>query len=383
MTEKEVAELLRKYRSGECSPEELAFMERWYADLEQNAPDLTYPHSAEAHEKVWQEALARHALMHPKKNTAYIWAAAATITILLATGILYFNTGRSGHSPQSSEELYAYNKVHDRLPGSSKAVLTLANGEEILLNDSTKGTIAQQSGMIITKNAKGQLTYTIDNHAPAANSTGTDGKSYNTIRTPNGGQYQVYLPDGSLVILNAASSLRYPVTFNSNNRSVELSGEAYFEITQDVRRPFLVVSSTQTVKVLGTHFNISCYPDENIKTTLAEGSILLTGPHLPSKTLKPGQQAIQTASGLQVVTIDADEASAWKDGLFIFRKTPVKTVLRQLCRWYDMETADIALPDITFDGEIPKDQPLSELLNVIAENSHVKFKIAGKKIIRQ
>ncbi|SFM79455.1 FecR family protein [Chitinophaga sp. YR627] len=381
MTEKEVAELLRKYRSGECSPEELAFMERWYADLEQNAPDLEYPHSAEAHERVWQEALARHALVRrPNKHTAHIWAAAVTIAMLMATGIVYFNTIRSGHSRQSTEELYSYNKAHDRQPGSNKAILTLANGEEILLNDSSNGTIAQQSGTIITKNGKGQLTY-ITNYA--ADTAVRADNNYNTVTTPNGGRYQINLPDGSLVILNAASSLRYPVRFGSHNRTVELSGEAYFEISQDVTRPFLVVSSTQTVKVLGTHFNISCYPEETVKTTLAEGSILLTGPRLPSKTLKPGQQAIQTAQGLQVVTIDADEASSWKDGLFVFRKTPVQTVLRQLCRWYDVETADIALPEITFDGEIPSDQPLSELLNVIAENSHVKFKIAGRKIIRQ
>lgn len=383
MTEKEVAELLRKYKSGECSPEELAFMESWYADLEQNAPDLEYPHSATAHERVWQEALAKHALVHPKRNTAYIWAAAVTIAILLAIGIVYFNTIRSGHSPQSTEDLYSYNKAHDRQAGSSKAILTLANGREIFLNDSSNGTIAQQSGMIITKNGKGQLTYITDNYAAPANAAATADNSYNTVTTPNGGQYQINLPDGSLVILNAASSLRYPVKFSSDKREVELSGEAYFEIRQEVSRPFLVVSSTQTVKVLGTHFNISSYPNETIKTTLAEGSILLTGLHLPSKTLKPGQQAIQTAKGLEVVTIDASEASAWKDGLFVFRKTPVQTVLRQLCRWYDMETVDIALPDITFDGEIPRDQPLSELLNVIAENSHVKFKIAGRKIIRQ
>ncbi|MBW8683037.1 FecR family protein [Chitinophaga rhizophila] len=377
MTEKEVAALLKKYAAGQCTPEEEAFMDKWYADLENRLPDQVFDHSPAAHENIWQRALEKSGDRPSNRKPIYLWAAAAAIAMIIAISIWYFHIPRVTPDTGNTQDLYAYNQANDRPAGRHKAVLTLANGKEVILNDSSTNTIKEQHGVTITKNSKGQLVYTISSGSADTRA------AYNTITTPNGGQYEVFLPDGSHVILNAATTLKYPVTFSKRFRQVHLSGEAYFEIRSDASRPFLVISGTQTVKVLGTHFNISCYPHESVTTTLAEGSIQLTNGHLLPKILQPGQQATLTTDNWQVTPVDPSDVISWKDGLFVFRHTPVKSVLQQLCRWYDVEAPDTELPDITFDGEIPRDQPLSELLNVIAENSHVKFKITGRKIIQQ
>lgn len=378
MTEQEVRELLRKYKAGECTAEEQAFMDSWYADLEKHSPDQVYCSPEQGEDQVWQLALAKYQLTKPHRRP-YYWPVAAAVLFVIGAVVWSFKYYRSEVLPVGPADLYTYNKAHDIQAGTNKAILTLADGKVISLDDAVTGQVADQNGVTINKNSKGQLVYTT-----AHSSSGrVNAMAYNTIITPKGGQYDIILPDGSQVFLNAASSLKYPVSFNGAERMVELNGEGYFMVAKNERQPFIVSTADQSVKVLGTHFNITNYPGEATITTLVEGSIQITTPTVLSKRLKPGQQAIRTGQDLQITAVDAQEAVAWKDGLFVFRKTPIQQVLAQLCRWYDMDTEDLLLPDITFDGEIPRDQPLSELLNVIAENSHVKLKIEGRRILKQ
>jgi len=375
MTEQEACELLKKYKDGLCTPEEQAMMDGWYKDLEDKLPDDPYTDSDEAVGRVWQMAVDKH-VPQSSKSTLY-WPVAAAIAVALATSVLYFIYRKPAQQPkQPIVDLYAYNKAHDIGAGSNKAILTLANGENIALDTARLGEVALQGGVSIRKNEKGQLVYTV--------AEGSGPMAYNTISTPNGGTYEVYLPDGSHVYLNAASSLKFPTAFKGRERNVTLTGEAYFEVTRNTEQPFIVSATEQVVKVLGTRFNVASYAGEPVKTTLAEGRIELSSPSFSQKrVLTPGEQATVKDAGFAVAKVSADDAIAWKDGLFVFRSTPLPVVLKQLSRWYDVDADGIEVPNITFDGEISRDQPLSELLFVIQETSHVKLRIEGRRIVKQ
>ncbi|WP_432327294.1 FecR family protein [Mucilaginibacter sp. P25] len=206
-------------------------------------------------------------------------------------------------------------------PGGNKAILTLGDGSTIVLNGAKIGKLARQDNILIKKAADGQISYrdvVVDFH-PSKNII------YNTATTPQGGQYQFILADGTKVWLNASSSIKYPVVFNGNERRVELTGEAYFEVAHNAKKPFKVISNGQTVEVLGTHFNINAYNDEQaVKTTLLEGSVKVSAGKV-SNIIKPGQQARFDHGLIDVMNVDADEVVAWKNGFFflktiIFRK---------------------------------------------------------------
>jgi transmembrane sensor len=261
-------------------------------------------------------------------------------------------------------------------PGSNKAVLTLANGRKIYLDDEGSGLLATEAGANITKTNDGQLTY-------ESNKTGmvTSSDLLNKINIPAGGQYQLVLPDGSKVWLNAKSSLQYPTSFEGKQqRNVELEGEAYFEITHNRRQPFIVKAGDQEIEVLGTHFNVNAYTDEPYKrTTLLEGSVQVsTG----KKTilLRPGEQSQLSATGITVGGVNAEKAVAWKDGKMAFRKTDIRQVLREISRWYDIEIEyEGALPDYTISGEVPRTANLSGILKILSL-SDVHYKQHGRKL---
>ncbi|MEJ2901944.1 FecR domain-containing protein [Pedobacter panaciterrae] len=261
------------------------------------------------------------------------FAAAAIILITLSVGTFYY----SSRLDTKSDKL-----VHDVAPGGNKAVLTLANGKKIVLTDAKNGALPPQSGVTVTKLADGKIVYTLEpgkvaNAAP------------NTIETPRGGQYQVVLPDGSKVFLNAASSLTYPISFVAlRERRVELKGEAYFEVAKDKSHPFIVKTQNQEIKVLGTHFNINSYADEPLtKTTLVEGSVLVKASGI-QQILKPGSQAINGYDGLRIVEANMDEVLAWKNGYFMFDSESIESVMRKISRWYNI--------DVAFKGNVSKDK---------------------------
>jgi len=267
---------------------------------------------------------------------------------------------------------------NDALPGSNKAVLTLANGKTITLDDAQNGTLAQQGSTIVKKAANGQLVYNV-----AALAKTNTAPSINTIATPRGGQYQVILPDGTKVWLNSASSLRFPTRFTGNLRQVEITGEAYFEVTKNAAMPFKVKTNRAEIEVLGTHFNVMAYDDENVmKTTLLEGAVNINSGSFSAK-LKPGQQAQIRSSGKNKVVddIDMEDEIAWKNGIFQFRDAGIDDILRQASRWYDLDIVYKGnTPVREFNGHISRNVKASELLNML-KYAGIELKIEGNKII--
>ena len=267
----------------------------------------------------------------------------------------------------------------DLAPGGNKAVLTLGDGSTIVLDNAKNGTLAQQGNTKVL-NLNGKLTYD-----PANTRNGEI--LYNTISTPRGGQYQIELPDGSQVWLNAVSSLRFPTAFAGKERSVEITGEAYFEVAKNATMPFKVVIASPSangteIEVTGTRFNIMAYNDEaNVKTTLLEGSVKI---NRDSKAvpLKPGQQARLQDTSIKIIDdVDTEEVVAWKNGYFQFTSASLQQVMRQIARWYDVDISYVGkVPERRFGGKISRDNNASEVLKVL-ELSKVKFRIEDKKIV--
>lgn len=266
--------------------------------------------------------------------------------------------------------------VTDVLPGGNKAILTLEDGTVIDLNNVAKGVIKNENGLSINKTSEGEIVYTKTSLA------GIDRTTYNILSTPRGGEYKVQLPDGSWVWLNAASSLKYPTVFNANSRTVELNGEAYFEIAKDKNKPFVVkLSDESKVNVLGTHFNIMSYDSEKTKQiTLLEGSVKITLENHSLK-LEPGQQAkINTGEIGLVPTPDLEEVIGWKEGEFVFHDADIQTIMRQVERWYDVEVKYEGTISQYFNATISRNVPVSRLLQILEKTDKIHFKIENKTI---
>jgi transmembrane sensor len=370
MQSKEDKELLIKYRSGKCSEAEKALVERWYLQFNEHEIDI----KPERIESLGLQILD----LLPDSDTRPIkkinWplrialTAAAVVILLGIWTVIFVKT------PFSKD--YA----NDIDPGSNKAILTLGNGQKIILTDAKNGELIKESGIEVTKTEDGKVIYKTSN-LTAKGSENT----YNLISTPKGGQYQIILPDGTKVWLNAASHLKFPTTFTGLvNRRVELSGEAYFEVSKDKLHPFLVVSNKQTVEVLGTHFNINAYQDEpTVKTTLLEGSVRVSDPDAVA-ILKPNQQSvINSGNTIKVTQIDPEEAVAWKNGKFTFNKESLESIMKKLARWYDVEVIfqNKELGEQIFGGTISRYSKISEVLCVLERTGDVKFKIEGRRVL--
>lgn len=312
-------------------------------------------------------------------RTMGIWSrvlAAAVILMVLTAGLYFYNNESIEESVLSKTQVP---KVQDALPGSNIAILTLADGSKISLDDAVNGEIARQGGMRVRKTADGQIEYDVPSSG-VANATKV---LYNTISTPRGGQYQINLPDGSKVWLNAASSLKYPVTFGDKERKVELNGEAFFDINHDKSKPFRVESRGQLVEVYGTEFNINSYSNEPmITTTLLDGSIrVIQTSSMKASLLTPGQEATHNGSGnLQIGPGDITQAVSWKNGSFVFNDMDLVNILRQLERWYDVDVDYANVPQTRYNGNISRTVKLSKVLKMLEVTGHVKFKIEGKEV---
>ena len=265
-------------------------------------------------------------------------------------------------------------------PAGNKAILTLADGRRIVLDSAANGNLAVQGNSQVVKLAGGQVVY-----RDGAGEKGAGGSlAYNIMTTPRGGYYQVVLPDGSKVWLDAASSLRYPTAFTGTERLVELTGEAYFEIAPNMNQPFLVSSNGVTVQVLGTEFNMMAYSDEDaIRTTLVKGSVRVVCGN-GHEQIRPGQQASWMRSGgaLQLSTPDMAGVLAWKLGQFRFQGLPISAIMRQVARWYDVDVEFRgAQPATEFNGVISRKKEVAELLAVLQETEDVHFTLQGRRII--
>lgn len=324
-------------------------------------------------DKLDTDTSSSKAVIRPIFFKRYRWIAAAAIFLIVATSIVL-----SINNKQKS--VYTKNTItkpqQDRLPGGDKAVLTLSDGRTILLDSAGNGVLAQQGSTSIIKKNDGQLEYNTSNGK-------SDEIAYNTLQTPMGGQYKLTLPDGSKVWLNAASSLKYPVVFIGNERKVEITGEAYFEIAKDESKPFKVLLNNMEIQVLGTHFNVNGYADEEmIKTTLLEGKVKVLASD-QTKYLLPGQQAQLKSSGNIAVTneVNLEETVAWKDGNFQFENSDIKAVMRQLARWYDVDVSYKGNINKHFIGSISRNVKLSQVLSMLQQTGEIKFKIEGKNLI--
>jgi ferric-dicitrate binding protein FerR (iron transport regulator) len=314
----------------------------------------------------------------PRVIRYYRWrtavAAAAVLIVIAVTYFIRYNTTDKHHLQAKAATM----QVSDINPGGNKALLTLSDGSAVMLDSAKSGVVSTQGNATVMKLNDGELTYNTKG--------GTKEVLYNTVSTPKGGQYQLTLSDGSKVWMNAASSIRFPVVFSANERRVELTGEAYFEIAKDATRPFRInVAGKQEVEVLGTHFNVNAYYDESeIRTTLLEGKIKVSG-LLKTVILAPGQQAKLESNGNPIViaNVDLEEVIAWKAGNFYFDRADLKTILRQFSRWYDVEVVyETEVINRYFFAIINRNSKLSEVLKALQANG-VKFRIEGRKLIVQ
>lgn len=313
------------------------------------------------------------------KNWKKLMAVAALLIMISAVGMYFVNV----KNPFGSNEQIAIADKTSIIPGGNKAVLTLGNGTIINLEDLKNGKVAEEGDVTVTKNQSGQLTYVFNEVA-----AGKDVKNrlFNTLTTPKGGQYQVNLPDGSRVWLNAASSLKFPSTFSGlSQRKVEMSGEAYFEIAKNKKIPFVVVSDKQEVEVLGTHFNVNAYADEtNTRTVLMEGAVKIRD--LSGKShvfLKPGEEAVLNVGDIRVQPADFDKAIDWKSGKFIFKNESLESIMRKVARWYDVEViySGSVPKQETFSGTVSRFDDVEKVLRRLELTGEVNFKINGRKII--
>ncbi|AOC95897.1 fec operon regulator FecR [Flavobacterium anhuiense] len=377
MNETEFLELLKKYQNGTLSHEDKDRLDAWYLHKASNSRrQLSEYELADSYEH-----LKSRLPLAQKTKVINIWprvAAAASIIVLLGAGIFYFVKSETA---AKQENIQIVEKAKEIAPGGNRGILTLSNGKQIILSDiSSKDIIAKedQDEVTIKMDANGVITYVIN---PDADTSKENGNSFNTLSTPTGGQYNIVLADGTKVFLNAVSSIKYPTQFNRDQRVVELEGEAYFEVAKDKSKPFIVKSDKQTIEVLGTHFNVHAYNNEAaVKTTLLEGSVAVSSKNQKA-ILKPGQQSnISDNAKIAIREVDTEAAIAWKNGRFKFDNADLKSVMKQLERWYGIKVeyrGDVS--DVRFTGGTFRNKNLSEVLKVL-ELSNIKFKVEGKTI---
>lgn len=379
MDSKKILELLKKYNKGVASEQEKAFLEAYYNlfDVRDEGVDNLLVNEKQVLKENIREYIHQNITekeVTPIKRISYWkWAAAAVLLIAFTLTFLFINSTNK----EQFSGLKAKNNVDSLIvPGSNQAVLTLANGTNIKLNSKDNGTLSNEEGVIITKNEDGLLTYKVTDKALA---------SINTITTPKGGQYQLILSDGTKVWLNADTRITFPTKFDGAERSVNVIGEAYFEVAKNKFKPFKVHTQNQTIEVLGTHFNVNSYSEDEIaKTTLLEGSVkvsLLRGE--AGKVLKPGQavQLSKSSNNLSVIVVDTETAVAWKNGYFRFENTDMRSLMSQVARWYnvDVEYKGELTKDL-FSGKLKRSDNIQEILRIL-ELSNINAVIEGRTII--
>lgn len=382
MTKEQYIYLFEKHQYGLCTPGEIELLKYYHDEFE--LKDLPWQEEMGEKPETGNEIFSNiqkdiGQIYHPVTISFWgkykmISAVAATLIFIALGSYLFLFSNKQANTPVT--KIQQHPLKYDGAPGSNKAILTLANGKTIVLDSVHNGIIANEGSTDISKLDDGSIAY---NESKIL----TGDVMYNLLSTPRGGQYRLMLPDGSLVWLNAASSIRYPTRFSGNERDVEITGEAYFEVAKDPLRPFQVSTAGMRVQVLGTHFNINAYSDEpSVKTTLLEGVVKIST-YDGSSVLKPGQQAqLSKNMGLKIFNdVDINDVVAWKNGYISFKSADIKTIMRQISRWYNIDVEyDGNITERSFTGEISRSSNLSELLKILQE-SNIHFKLEGKKLI--
>ncbi len=396
--------LLQKYLSDECSPSEMEELFDYLQDKRSNRVLLTsiqeefnkvikakYEMPQEINNRIQAKLAAQIASVPvvPIKPSYIKWLQiAASIVLVISTSVLYFYFKTNQISQQPS--VVKNEKLKDKVvPGGNKALLILDGGEQIILEDAKNGILAKQGHTTINREDAGRVVYYSQikkNIAP----------QFNTISIPRGGQYEVVLPDGTQVWLNASSSLRFPTVFNGKERKVELSGEAYFEVTKNRNMPFTVVlvsnsknsneihKENMSIQVLGTHFNVMAYEEEgSAVTTLLEGSVKIIS-SITQALLKPGEQAVfhNKSRKVNVSAGNVEASVAWKKGYFHFENENIYSIMRKISRWYDVDIeyrGDFTKK--TLWGDISRFENVSEVLNMLELTRSIHFKLEGRRVI--
>jgi len=389
MSNSTIITIIERYSTGTLSPQEEAILTEWLESVPAAEFHATLDMCAVVPEKIRNYPVMSSAFTQKlesrldqldAQDTKPVrvlpwrkWTAAAAAAILLVSGGYFFMSRRGGTKVAQQPA-----KANDVAPGSDGAILTLANGEKIILDSAANGKLATDGNAAITKTGSGQLAYN------ALHETSTT-LTFNTLTTPRGKKTHIILADGTQVWLNAASSIRFPTTFIGKERTVEITGEAYFEIAKNATIPFIVrkSGSDYRIQVLGTRFNVNAYDDEGaIRTTLIDGSVnILKGD--ASTLLKPGQQAVVIGDGNKIdlgANVNIDEVMAWKNGVFHFDRSDIGAVMRQIARWYDVDVAYNGTITQHFGGTISRDVNVSQVFKMLEMTGAVKFSIEGRKV---
>jgi len=309
-----------------------------------------------------------------KIRRLYLYAAAAVVLAFLTTGIY-----RLLHEPTQLKQI-AHNKINDLKPGENRATLTLANGQKIILTKGLTGQLSKQGNVNVSMKANGTVAYTTGSDRRTDNTT----TAYNTLTTKKGEQFPLILSDGTEVILDAASSITFPVSFTGKQRAVSVTGQAYFKVVHNDRQPFQVLVKGQMIRDIGTEFNINAYDDEGVvKTTLLEGSVKVSKAST-AVVLTPGQQSQVTDNSNTITVVknaDIQSVVAWKNGLFQYNNASIQEVMRQVARWYNVDIEyEGTIPQREFSGKMQRNLNASQVLDLLSF-TRVHFKIEGKKII--
>lgn len=380
MNENEIKKLSDKITSGLASDEEILLYNRLCNSFQNDHWEWDDKiHGTKASLEASMKKTIWSKIKFPQKPASIVSilkryaAAAAVVLVFLSVYFIYNSTTKQSALTNIPTQKQRFK--NDVLPGTNIAILTLADGSTIVLDDEANGALATQGSTKVLK-FNGKVSYETEQQSPQE-------ILYNTIQTPRGGQYQVILPDGSAVWLNAASSIRFPTAFQGHDRKVEITGEVYFEITKNKFKPFIVSVNNSQIEVLGTHFNVMAYGDEAmLKTTLLEGSVKFVNGNT-TKILVPRQQLQLKKDGVVAVAddVDVDDVMAWKNGVFHFEGQDIGAVTRQLSRWYDLDVEYRKQVNDLFYAEMPRNTKLSDALKALELTGKVHFEIEGKKII--
>lgn len=365
MQEQELKDLLERFHNGTATEAEKALLENWYLQYrEEDDAQYSLNERLEDADMIWAQ-LQPEANSRPARK---LWPRITVAASILVCFGLAFYYVQKNHAEKSVT--IAHNDIK---AGGNKAILTLADGRQISLSDAAIGHLTAQGGTSVTKTTSGQVIYRAQTGIASA-----DKIAYNTINTPRGGQYQVILPDGTHVWLNAASSIRFPTAFNGKDREVSITGEAYFEVVHNPEMPFRVKSEHQVTEDIGTSFNINTYADEKAAvTTLIEGAIAVN-----KKLLKPGQAAvIENGGAIKLAAANTANVLAWKNGFFSFKQASVEDVMRQFARWYDVEVVyEAGIPQGSITGSVYRNANASQALQILSY-LNIHYHITGKKIV--
>jgi len=374
MNKQKILELLMRHEAGQCNEKETALLDQWLSTQFHKHP---WNWENDRERQLIKQAMKRQIeqqlfMKKVKPLSSMKWMAAAILLIACAAaiGIYFFR-----HPTVSVEQFYSAQAVS---PGSNVARLTLANGKTVWLDDVPTGTLYDEGGIAITKHPGGGIDYKVDQQLQDEEMK----QGNNIISVPRGGQYQIVLPDGTKVWLNSATTLTYPVAFTGKERTVSLTGEAYFEVTKNKSMPFRVNTKGTSVLVTGTTFNVTAYPDETkVKTTLVSGRVEVAY-GTDRILLDPGQQAVSSPdASIQIKNIDTDYAVAWINGDFLFEDQDIQTIMKDIARWYNVDvTFEGTIPSKKFGGTYTRSKGIGELLGHLESLGGMHFNYTERRV---